>query len=108
MLVRGSSQQRQQPPQNQQETEQESVPTTVEYTTASNSSGSDDGGGENYGMENDVGTSGEVTLALSAPNNDNQLPNNGSGGYVWPLPISERISGGGGGEYVGPLFRNLT
>ncbi|KAM7536351.1 hypothetical protein Aperf_G00000083560 [Anoplocephala perfoliata] len=109
MLLRGGpQQQRQQPLQNQQEVEEESMPTTVEYTTTSNNTGSGDCGSENCAMENEVGTSGEVTLVLPTSNNENQLPNNGSGGYVWPLPISECISGGGGGEYVGPLFRNLN
>ncbi|KAM3176795.1 hypothetical protein ACTXT7_005811 [Hymenolepis weldensis] len=95
----------------QYDLEMESLPTTVEYTTASNDSvlEEDDGGIRNVG--NDVATSGEVTLALSTPNNENTQPNAGSGGYVWPLPMTDHTdgqNGGVGGEYVGPLFRNFT
>ena len=77
----------------------ESLPTTVEYTTAMNSSSSGD-------SEN--GSSTEVTLATTGRRGP-PIPQS-SGGYVWPMPFNGHaaINGGGGGEYVGPLFRHPT
>ena len=64
-----------------------------------NSSNSGDSGNE---------SSAEVTLA-PAGERESPIPQS-SGGYVWPVPFAEQMTmhsrGGGGGEYVGPLFRH--
>ncbi|VDN97845.1 unnamed protein product [Rodentolepis nana] len=95
----------------QYDLELESLPTTVEYTTTSNDSAPEDYASAIRNAVSDAATSGEVTLALPAPNNENIPTNFGSGGYVWPVPMSDHTvgqNGGGGGEYVGPLFRNFN